>query len=296
MDCSAIISASNEWPKVAFTVQSIMCELDDYCDYEIIVVDNLSTDQTERHFTNIREPKIKYIQYKDKQSHWCAKNAGIKAAKGKNLFFIDAHCIIGRDALRNQIEFLENFKGNIGGVHCLHNTITMRKPYEYELKTGKFSYRFMTSQTLWNHKIDPYEVGVMTTCGMMCKADIFKELGGWNPEFGVRVGGEAYMNFKHSTCGYPHYIHPKSQYFHMKTDYKYPRRYNDVIRNYFIAAYTTGGLEWLDSTSAQYEHKIAKGKRQAIYQDVIAKCTPDMEFIKSKQKMSLTDYFKRWKF
>ena len=53
MDCSVVFTTANEYPKVCFAVQSAMVELEDYFNYEIIVVDNLSTDKTKDHFTRI---------------------------------------------------------------------------------------------------------------------------------------------------------------------------------------------------------------------------------------------------
>jgi glycosyltransferase involved in cell wall biosynthesis len=301
MDCSVVITTANEYPKVCFAVQSAMVELEDYFKYEVVVVDNLSTDETKDHFTNLRSRRVKYLPYTEKQSHWCAKNHGIKNSTGKYVFFLDAHCILGNETLKNMIEFLEKKEQaneKVGAVHCYHNAIMMNQPKEYELKFGKLAYRFMTGQNILMGKTkEPYQIGVATTDGMMVPRKVFDELGAWHPEFGIRAGGEAYMNFKQSTCGYPHFMHPKANFYHFKAaHYKYRTIYTDWARNNFICAYTCGGDEWLDDAYKTYvgRRKITKETGDKFYAEIKEKCKEEMEFIKSKQVISLTDYFNKW--
>lgn len=300
MDCSVVITTCNEYPKVCFAVQSAIVELQENFNYEVLVVDNLSTDETKDHFTELRNNKVKYFPYAEKQSHWCAKNHGIKNSTGKYVFFLDAHCILGKDTLKNMIGFLDKKEQNnekIGAVHCYHNAIMMNQPKEYELKFGKLAYRFMTAQTILNGKKEPYQIGVATTDGMMVPRKVFDELGAWHPEFGIRAGGEAYMNFKQSTCGFGHWMHPKANFYHFKgKKYGYHPIYTDWARNNFICAYTIGGKEWLDYVYKIYvgKKKISKETGDLFYSDIMKKCQVEMEFIKSKQEISLTDYFKKW--
>jgi hypothetical protein len=198
------------------------------------------------------------------------------------------------------MEFLESKEKageKVGAVHSYHNAIMKLQPKEYELKFGKFAYRFMTAQSILRGKTEPYAIGVATTDGMMVPRKVFDELGMWHPEFGIRAGGEAYMNFKQSTCGYQHYMHPKANFYHFKAPhYKYKTIYSDWARNNFIAAYTCGGEEWLDYIYKVYVggKKIVKETGDEFYSDVKVKCKDEMEFIKSKQVISLTDYFKKW--
>lgn len=297
MDCSVIISACNERPHILYTVQSLIEELRGYCKYEIIVVDNRSTDRTEEFFKQNKEKGIKYIKYDDKKSHWNAKNAGINVATGKNLFFIDAHCIIGRDSLRKQIEFLDNFEGRIGGVHCYHHPMLMKyRTFEHYPKL-KYIFRFRRAQVGEKFK-KPYEVAHMTTCGMMCPKSVFDELGGWNKHFGTRWGGEAYLNLKHATCGYPHYIHPDTHYYHYKHSYGYTFNVKDGYHNQMITPYTIGGEEQLkyfvDNLCKQKKVKSRPCFYDRAAESVKSNCKEDRDFIASKQVMTLADFYKKW--
>ena len=297
MDCSVVISACNEKNHLLYTIQALLEELRGYCKFEIIVVDNLSNDGTEKFFKHNKEKGVKYIKYGKKKSHWNAKNAGIEVAKGRNIFFPDAHVIVGRDSLRKQIEFLDNFDGKIGGVHCYHHPMLMNyRTFEHYPRL-KYIFRFRRAQ-VGEKFTKPYEVAHMTTCGMMCPKSVFDELGGWSKEFGTRWGGEAYMNLKHGTCGYPHYIHPDTHYYHLKHSYGYTFNSKDGYRNQMIPAYTIGGDKWLTSFVDGLCKQKGVKSRPSWYDrtgdDVKEKCKDEREFITSKQIMTLDDYYKKW--
>ena len=88
-------------------------------DFEIIIIDDGSTDNTreivERYLK--QEPdKIRYI-YQDNQGLACARNTGIKAAKGDYLALLDADDIWCPDRLEKGIEAIESDPG-IGLVHA----------------------------------------------------------------------------------------------------------------------------------------------------------------------------------
>lgn len=310
MDCSVVLSVCNEIPHVFYTIQSLMNELDGYCKYEIIVIDNLSTDTftigkksytleealTDKNADETRN--IKYVKYSDKRSHWNAKNKGIELATGRNVFFLDAHCIIGRDSLRKQIEFLDSFDGKIGGVHCYHRTMMgNRKIFEHDCRKVKFLYRFRRAQTEGNFK-QPYEVAHMSTCGMMVQKKVLNELGGWNKELGTRWGGEYYFNLKHGVCGYPHYILPETHYNHHKHEYGYGFSGLGGYRSIMIGAYSVGGEEWLDYFLTRLLTKKGITQHPNKYDDMAAEvrssCKEDREFIASKQIMTLTEFYKKW--
>ena len=110
-ELSIIVPFVNEYPQVSFTLRSIIEELDDRVDWEIIAINNYSQkvadqkrpeDKGGEHVQNLARlhgGRLKYIKWDEKLSHWNAKNVGVAASSGKFLCFIDAHCIVGRNAL-----------------------------------------------------------------------------------------------------------------------------------------------------------------------------------------------------
>jgi glycosyltransferase involved in cell wall biosynthesis len=91
MKVSVIIPVYNDPSGIDATLQSMMEQ--DHPDYEVIPVDNNSTDQTPE---VIQEWARKYPDHirpaaeHELQSSYAARNAGIEAAQGKILVFIDA--------------------------------------------------------------------------------------------------------------------------------------------------------------------------------------------------------------
>jgi len=183
IEVSVIIPFCNEGPNVVFTTQAIIEELDGFCKYEVILIDNMSHDYI-MHKTGDREypvrsrayffsPKkqtristmffrkglVKYFQYDEAQSHWRAKNYGIQNNTGKYLFFLDAHCIMRRDSLRKMVQFLRDNEGQtythpmapgktwqVGSVHAYINYMMDSRSLEYKVQSKTFGYQFCTHQ------------------------------------------------------------------------------------------------------------------------------------------------------
>lgn len=322
IECSVVIPFCNEVPQVLFTIQSLIEELDGFCKYEIIVIDNLSDNsmacvsgerkfpiRQRNFFMNpntghtigtyfFRKGIVKYFTYDEKQSHWQAKNVGIRESSGKFVMFLDAHCVMKRDSVRKMIQFLRNPpEERIGGVHAYINYMLDSHSLEYKVQKKTFGYQFCSAQidpVTKRRRTKPYKVCVMSTCGMMCPRSTLDELGGWNREFGIYGGGESYMNWKQSTCGYHHWIHPEAECWHWAEKRGYSWNHTDFVRNSFIAAYCIGGEKFL---TEQVEQRVKKDRPDVINRladDVREKCKPDMEFIHSKQVESFEEYITRW--
>jgi len=289
---SAIIPACNEYPQVLFTVQSVLEAGAD----EVIVISNKSTDKTNDYFSKLRNPKVKFFIKDDNLSHWQAKNLGIRESTGDLLFFVDAHCIIGKNAL----DHLALFLGSGHDVaHCVIHYMLDNRPLIYAPRFDIFNYRFTGIGTA-NPATVPFKVPVMSTCGMMCPRSVLDEAGRWNTELGIYGGGEAYIIFKQGTCGYDHYVHPLARCWHYAEKRGYSWNYDDFMRNEFIAAYCVGGEAWL-ATMVENRKKKPRARTEvvdAVALDVRIKCADDRRFIERRQICSfdeLVDYWEKEK-
>jgi glycosyltransferase involved in cell wall biosynthesis len=296
-----------------FTIQSLIEELDGFCKYEIIVIDNMSNDeikcdaggrkftvQQRRKFYNngralntwfFRKGVVKYLIYDKKQGHWNAKNYGIKHSTGKYLFFIDSHCVMKRDSLRKMLMWIEKVNKPIGGLHSYICYMLDSHRLEYKPQRKTFGYQFCSAQP---NKTKPYKVCVMSTCGMLTPRSVIDELGAWHSELGIYGGGESYINWKQSTCGYDHYIHPEAVCWHYAEKRGYSWNHTDFVRNSFIAAYVVGGEEFLDQ---QVNLRLKRDKKEVIEglrKYVIEKCKEERAFIKSRQTVTFEDYITYW--
>lgn len=111
---SVIIPVYNDSKNLDICLKALEAQTLENSKFEIIVVDNGSTD-------NIQEIKIKYPEarylYEDEPGSYCARNKGIIKAKGNILAFTDADCMPSRDWLeRGLLTISQKAKDNIGIV------------------------------------------------------------------------------------------------------------------------------------------------------------------------------------
>ena len=309
-ELSVIVPFVQEWPQVAFTIRSIAEELIDRVDFEIIAVDNWCEEVEnqkrvrDRSSSNIKgmaanHKWLRYMTYADKLSHWNAKNTGVQATKSKFLWFCDAHCIVGRDALYNMFQlYKEKYEELDGSIHLpLTYHILEKKKLIYSLKAnrdlGTVHYTFSGCNGPWNNGVDPFEVPCMSTCGMMLTRDLYDQLGGWPEQLGIYGGGENFINFTLAVLGKKKYIMPGRALYHHGDKRGYHWNHTDYTRNRIIANFMFGDSEW-----AMRLTNNAKG-RSRILRNILLKvmdeCQPQREHISKQQKMSIEKWLTLWK-
>ncbi len=84
---TVIIPTHNRVKMLGEAIKSVLQQTDP--DFELIIVDDHSTDRTEQLVTTINDPRIKYILNNHQPGGGGARNAGIFRAKGKWVAFLD---------------------------------------------------------------------------------------------------------------------------------------------------------------------------------------------------------------
>lgn len=108
MKISVIIPTYNRAKLLQKAINSVLEQT--YMDYEIIVVSDGSTDETEnmmREFEK-QDRRIRYISYYPSVNGSHARNIGIKAAKGEYIAFLDDDDIWLKEKLEKQIKVFNN--------------------------------------------------------------------------------------------------------------------------------------------------------------------------------------------
>ena len=102
------------------------------CSYEIIVVDNLSTDNSKQIITK-NFPSTIWIENKLNEGFGRANNIGIKEAKGRHILLLNSDTIIIRNTIEKALVRLQKEGENVGLVTCqlLNPDCTLQKSVFY---------------------------------------------------------------------------------------------------------------------------------------------------------------------
>ena len=105
---SVIIPTYNRAHLIARSIESVLNQT--YREFELIVVDDGSTDNTEEVVKSFNDQRIRYIRYQMNEGAATARNTGIRAARGDYIAFQDSDDEWHPDKLEKQINILLNYK------------------------------------------------------------------------------------------------------------------------------------------------------------------------------------------
>jgi glycosyltransferase involved in cell wall biosynthesis len=114
---SVVIPTYNRAHLVSRAIQSVLDQT--YRDFELIIVDDGSTDNTEEVVRAFHDARIIYLKQPSNRGVSAARNAGIKAAQGNYIAFQDSDDEWLPQKLEKQMAlFKEDKKGDLGLVLC----------------------------------------------------------------------------------------------------------------------------------------------------------------------------------
>ena len=112
---SVIIPTYNRAHLIGKAINSVLSQT--YQDFEIIVVDDGSTDNTREIIRSFKEKRVKYIKkYKKNRGISVARNIGIKVARGKYIALLDSDDEWLPEKLNKQIKVLQSESPEVGVV------------------------------------------------------------------------------------------------------------------------------------------------------------------------------------
>jgi glycosyltransferase involved in cell wall biosynthesis len=162
---SIIIPAYNAAAYLPDSVQSVREQT--FTDWELLIVDDGSTDNTAAVSAQFDDSRIRYI-YQENKGLPGARNTGIRAATGSYLAFLDADDRYHPDKLARQVGFLEQ-RPEVGLVYASRididqdgNLLTLRQaPAQVQLKDLVLGYPFVINDILvrrhWVDAIDGFD-------------------------------------------------------------------------------------------------------------------------------------------
>jgi glycosyltransferase involved in cell wall biosynthesis len=112
---SVIIPTHNRAHLITKAIKSVLNQT--YQEFELIVVDDASTDNTEEVVKSFSDNRIRYIPQKTNLGGSAARNTGIKAAKGEYIGFLDDDDEWLTEKLQKQINKFQKLPDDFGLVY-----------------------------------------------------------------------------------------------------------------------------------------------------------------------------------
>ncbi|NEN23415.1 glycosyltransferase [Cryomorpha ignava] len=133
---SIIIPTYNRQKLIADTISSVLNQT--FSDFEIIIVDDGSTDNTKTFIEKTFQDKVRLVSIPNSE-RGKARNTGTAIAKGKYIYFLDSDDLIYRTHLQEAFSFIQNHNQPewIFQEYEFLNKLTRRKsPIQYDRETA----------------------------------------------------------------------------------------------------------------------------------------------------------------
>jgi len=204
-------------------------------DYEIIVVDDASTDGTEKMIEE-EYPYVKYIKHEEPTLVAKSRNDAIEASEGEYIFFIDDDNVVERNTIEELVKFIDfhDEVGTVAPVTCYYSS-----PGKV-MYAGSILSRFMR-RTIFLYSGFPCK----SLEGKVIEVDIFANSYMFRKEAVKKVGlipwkripwnGEdGYLQYKIKKLGYKNVTLGSARVYHDVDIREGVRRYNDMRLYYAL--------------------------------------------------------------
>ncbi len=112
---SVIIPTYNRAEFLRSAIKSVLDQT--FQDFEIIVIDDASTDDTPGIIDDFNESRIRYLRHEINEGGSATRNTGIKVSNGKYIAFLDDDDEWLPEKLEMQVQVLESSLPEVGGVY-----------------------------------------------------------------------------------------------------------------------------------------------------------------------------------
>ena len=132
---SVIIPTYNRAKLIGNSIKSVLNQT--YKNLEVIIVDDVSTDNTKEIINKIEDNRIKYIKLRKKGGAANARNKGIKIAKGKYIAFQDSDDIFYPNKLENQLKTIIKKDSDLDFCKIKYIAVNRKSYFEPNIRQEK---------------------------------------------------------------------------------------------------------------------------------------------------------------
>lgn len=287
---SVIIPARNEFPNVVHTVHSIINSLHadgfTHDQYEIIIVNNCSTDYNDPKYDwskpgdrgttdhlmprGVYNARIVRVLYDPIAGNHSARNKGARIARGKYLFFSDAHMSYAAGSFKHGLKACEESGGIVhmavawmGGhtpdMYLTNSTAKNSIMTQYTIKLGEEWKGTWANYRPWNDNW--FYIAAQGHCSLFVNRKQFLDFGGYPDVHRTYGGGEFFTNMLWWMYGSSVAVEPRAIAYHLSSSRGYSYHHDDYIHNVFNCAWALGCDDWLERTYLNY---LRRGRKSVL--------------------------------
>jgi len=112
---SVILPTYNRRETLRCSVESVLAQ--SYSDFELIIVDDASQDDTREYLQSLDDPRIKFIRHERNMHVSESRNSGVRVADGKWTVFLDDDDRMDREKLMRLYTVLSNSENSVTFIH-----------------------------------------------------------------------------------------------------------------------------------------------------------------------------------
>lgn len=241
MQLSVVILNYNVRYFLELCLKSVQAAIGDL-DAEIIVVDNLSNDDSCRMVTDLF-PEVILIENKENYGFSKGNNIGVAQATGKYVCILNPDTVVAEDTFKILLDFAESTP-NLGIVGC--KLIDGKGKFLPESKrnvpTPLVSIKKILGSSASyyaNHlrEDDLGEVSILVGAFMLLKRAVYIEINGFDDAY-FMYGDDMDLSYRVLKAGYQNYYNPMTTIIHFKgestlKDKVYAKRFNEAMQIFF---------------------------------------------------------------
>jgi exopolysaccharide biosynthesis polyprenyl glycosylphosphotransferase len=217
-EISVIIPAFNAEITIHDCLEALSKQSLDRSQYEIIVIDDGSTDKTTQIISEFAEVQLL------EQNHAgpaIARNYGVSKARGKIILFTDADCLASQNFLEEMVKPFND--PHVVGVKGAYRT--RQKKLWARFAQVEFEERYIKLA-----RAD--SIDFVDSHAAAFLVEIFNEVGGFDPHFPVANNEDVELSYKIARLGYRMVFNPDAIVFHT-----HPDTFSKYIHTKFLRAY-----------------------------------------------------------
>jgi glycosyltransferase involved in cell wall biosynthesis len=229
---SVVVPAYNAEKTIEACLKSLLDQTVSSSDYEVLVVDDGSTDRTG---ALAKQFPVRYF-HQENRGPAGARNLGVENAKGDIILFTDSDCVAQRDWVESMTSPFEN--GDIGGVKGAYRT--EQKGLVARFAQVEFEERYeLLKKHAYIDFVDSYSAAF--------RKSVFLEAGGFDTSFPRANNEDTELSYKLAKMGCKMVFVPKGIVYH---------QHPDSIWKYFRLKFSRG--YWRMVVYRRYPEKMLK--------------------------------------